>query len=702
MAVRLHMTAKLWESVVIILAAHLLSYANGFPSYCSFWRSAFLQCRNKNLTALPRGIPTSITGIDLSNNPFLKLQQGSFARFTNLQSLSLSHCNLNVPLQLPKSLLYIDLGNNSFSMENVATMFRNMQESRIWLINLDANKLILHGNLSVIPKSVVSLSLNNNILKKIEVDDFESFSYLRFLYLASNGLHRIAAGAFDHLKELTTISLISNNLAGIPKRLFQHNSKISDINLDTNYFRDIPYLNGIRDLSRLGLSRNRIKTVNGIDCGIREIKEIYLASNEIQSFNFSGLAYSVLDMSNNRISSIEQGSLGSHSSIAALLLQRNNITSLTRTSFQDIDFIRELHLQSNKLQWIEKGTFCNMSIEKLILFNNSLTKMDGVLEGMKRQPKLLLIFGNPHISVMRASDYESMTTDSQIYIDCRSIKTFSSLFLMKAKLICSPSKTLVIKSYTNALEGNGFWCNGGKEQFYCHPCRTGEYNVGMLSYARQCSPCPYGEFYQDEMASIDCKKCPLGQYVPPNKGPGKSPLDCLTCPKGTNTNASAGYRGCRCLPGYSRKYRFGACKKCVQEGFKCKKDYPELRQGYWMSWKKIKTCRDSFMSFMSNLDTKDDTYDRTANYFNCSLPIAHKCPIAKSCKGGVDAICHKGYTGALCAVCDSGYMKQFNKCVRCQSPVVSVVECIAYFLSFAILCWLMSKLRNIALVGMDN
>ena len=235
--------------------------------------------------------------------------------------------------------------------------------------------------------------------------------------------------------------------------------------------------------------------------------------------------------------------------------------------------------------------------------------------------------------------------------------------------------------------------------FACYPCKTGEYDAVAHHKDQHCAPCPYGEFYQDEMASIDCKKCPLGQYVPPHNGPGKSPLDCLTCPKGTNTNTSAGYRACRCIPGYSRKYRFGACEKCTRDGFNCKRDYPELMSGYWMSWDKIKACKDSFISFMSNLDTTDDTYDRNANHFNCTLPIAHKCPIAKSCKGGVDAICHKGYTGVLCAVCDSGYTKQFNKCVKCPSPVVSVVECIAYFLSFVILCWLISKLKNVALVG---
>ena len=787
MEVRLCMRMKLWKSVMIIVATHL-SCANGFSNDCSpLSNSTIVRCANKNLTTIPNWIPSDAKEIDLSLNPFLKLQEDSFDRFTSLQSLKLRRCNLNQPLRLPKSLYYIDMSENpflkleedyfvrftslktlslyrcnlnqplrlpenlqrinlsenpllklqedtfvrftnlttlwlrrcnlnqplrlpnnlktinlegnSFSMEYVTAMFKRVQEPRS--INLGANNLTLKGNLFVFPKSVKYLILNNNILKEIKVDEFKGFSDLRYLDLRGNGLQSIATGAFDDLKGLQAVLLSHNYIADLPKRLFRYNSKLSSIELDNNHLRNIPDLTGIKHLNLLALSRNRIKIVNGNRFQARKIDYIILATNEIESFNLSGLTYRILDISNNSISSIEQGSFGKNSHIYTLLLQRNNITSLTRGCFQGIHFIGALHLQSNKLQLIEKGTFRNMRIDKLLLFNNSLTTMDGVLEGMKKQPNLLLLFGNQHLSVMNASDYENMTTGSQIYIDCRSIRMFSSPFITEAKLICSPSKELVIESYAGGLEGNGFVCRGILQD-KCYPCQPGEYDAARYHNGQNCIPCPYGEFYQDQLASIDCKRCPVGQYVPPHNSPGKSPLDCLTCPKGTNTNASAGYRACHCLQGYSRKYRFGACEKCTRDGFTCKKDYPELRQGYWMSWDKIKPCRNSFISFMSNLDTKDDTYDRKANYLNCNLPIAHRCPIAKSCKGGVDAICHKGYTGALCAVCDSGYMKQFNKCVKCPSPVLSVVECIAYFLSFVILCWLMSKLDKIALVGKDD
>ena len=689
--------------MMITLVVGLLLCTHCFSIDCPYSSSTVVKCVNRNLTSIPDWIPSNVTLIDLSENPFFKLQKDSFARFTVLTTLSLRSCWLNQPLILPASLRNIDLGHNSFSIENIAATFRRKQEPRIISIHLDGNKLKLDGHLSVFPKSVEYLWLNDNILKKIEADDFEGLTNLKYLRLGGNGLRSVASGAFDKLTQLTKILLDDNRITDLPTRIFQHNPKLEEIDLSNNRLRDFPDFGGTARLYRLFLRRNRIKSVRGHSYG-NQSKSIYhidLSSNEIQSFNFSGLRYMIMDLSRNRISKIEAGSFSENPYISALLLSRNNITSIKRACFQGIQFISELHLESNDLQKIEVGSFRNMIIEKLLLFNNSLSTMNGVMNEMKRQPHLLLLFGNPQITFMTASDYYNMTPTSEIFISCRSIKRFSSPFNLKAKLLCSPSNKLVIRSSTTGLQGSGFDCHG-PDPYTCYPCTPGTRDVNIYHEHIHCIPCPYGAFYQDEMAAIACKRCPLGQYVPPDRGPGKSPLDCLTCPKGTNTNASAGYRACHCLSGYSRHYRFGACEKCPIGGFQCREDYPELKAGYWMSWDKIKPCKDSFTSFISNLNTEDDSYDRNANHFKCSMPIAHKCPISNSCKGGVDATCNKGYTGVLCAVCDTGYMKQFNKCVECSSPVVSVIECIAYFLSFVILCWLMSKLDNITLVGKDN
>ena len=129
---------------------------------------------------------------------------------------------------------------------------------------------------------------------------------------------------------------------------------------------------------------------------------------------------------------------------------------------------------------------------------------------------------------MRTSDFQGMTPDSQVHISCRSFQTFSSPFSIQAKLIRNPSTTLVMEAATRGLLDNGFICNGHKP-FKRHPCKPGEFDgASDRRILEEFKQCPYGVFYQDEIASTHCKMCPLCQYVPPDKGPGKSPLECLT------------------------------------------------------------------------------------------------------------------------------------------------------------------------------
>ena len=68
--------------------------------------------------------------------------------------------------------------------------------------------------------------------------------------------------------------------------------------------------------------------------GVRSILHIDFESNEIEFFNLTCVKYNMLDLSNNRISHVNKGSLGGNSHIHALILQRNNITSLSKTCFQ--------------------------------------------------------------------------------------------------------------------------------------------------------------------------------------------------------------------------------------------------------------------------------------------------------------------------------------------------------------------------------
>ena len=525
--------------MVVLFATHLI-HADSFANDCSNSHSPIVKCVNKSLTKIPNWMPSNITVLDLSHNPFLKIQGNSLLRFTRLTQLSLKHCNLDRPFRIPTTLKKIDISDNLLSIESIAAIFENKEESHILSINAGGNNLNLDGHLSVFPRLVQFLQLDRSILRKITTDDFKGLPNLIHLDLEHSNIHSIAKGAFDTLRQLKYINLKLNRLRKLPRRIFEQNANLSLLNIEWNFLVEFPDLTGIQQLTHLRLMRNRIRVVNAHNIGCNEILSIGLSSNKIESFNFTGIKYYVLDMANNSITHIRQGSLGKNQLISALILSGNKIAVLQKDCFHGIHSINELYLQGNNLRWIEKDAFRDMSIQKLFLFNNNLTGIPGVLQEMKGNPHLLLLFGNPHITFMQTSDYQNMTPNSQIYLSCRSFQTFSLPFVMKAKLICSPSTTLMIRTATRSLVGNGFICKG-HWPFKCYPCAPGEYDAAVDGHTQQnCKPCPYGAFYQDEIAATKCKVCPMGQYVLPHKGPGKSPLDCLTCPKGTDTNTSAG------------------------------------------------------------------------------------------------------------------------------------------------------------------
>ena len=103
-------------------------------------------------------------------------------------------------------------------------------------------------------------------------------------------------------------------------------------------------------------------------------------------------------------------------------------------------------------------------------------------------------------------------------------------------------------------------------------------------------------------------------------------------------------------------------------------------------YSKYRTCKE----FMQNLEIKNDRCDKKTMNLICNMPMPHKCPIPGSCLGGVDANCSAGYTGVLCAVCEKGYSRQFNRCIKCPGPGIAVFQFMGYGAIFIALCFLIS------------
>ncbi|KAL9966620.1 hypothetical protein ACROYT_G024723 [Oculina patagonica] len=231
------------------------------------------------------------------------------------------------------------------------------------------------------------------------------------------------------------------------------------------------------------------------------------------------------------------------------------------------------------------------------------------------------------------------------------------------------------KPLVSALESSGFRrvpelekSDDKKDVAILLPCPLGTFSNSSTKGADGCTECPPGGFYSDDLGYVakSCKKCPNGSFVHFDKTPGRQKQDCKSCPEGTETDFFAGYRACQCLEGFYRTHMFDKCHKCGQGGLECQDDYASLRAGYWWEWRNV-SHTDRYRDFIANLLTSSPALDASSVQYPFPIPTPYKCPREKSCRGGLDSPCEKGYKGPLCEVCGAGYYKQLQTCTKCSS-----------------------------------
>ena len=174
-----------------------------------------------------------------------------------------------------------------------------------------------------------------------------------------------------------------------------------------------------------------------------------------------------------------------------------------------------------------------------------------------------------------------------------------------------------------------------------------------------------------------------------------SAANCTVCPTGTDTYRHAGFRACHCLQGYYRLHRFGLCKACnvTSPGLECVDDFATVKRGYWWRLPQSDGSAARYAAFTENMGVYGDSYPRRSVEFNGSLPLVSKCPLPNSCKGGIagDEMCEEGYTGPLCAVCNSNYSSWFGSCQPCPPLWRSLLQLagtlLLLFLLMALLYW---------------
>ncbi|XP_009875776.1 PREDICTED: toll-like receptor 7, partial [Apaloderma vittatum] len=277
-----------------------------------------VDCTDRHLTEVPRGIPANATNLTLSINHIPHIYPTSFAHLENLVEIDF-RCNC-VPVKTgPKDHVCTtrpNIENGSFAALR-----------RLKSLYLDANQLleIPRG----LPTALRLLSLEANTIFSIQKANLSELGNIEVLYLGQNCYYRnpcnvsfeIEETAFLVMKKLTVLSLKSNNLTRIPPSL---SSTLKELYIYNNMIQVIQEhdLSALHNLEILDLSGNCPRCYNApypcTPCPKNTI--------EIHSKAFSSLK-----------------------NLRILRLRSNSLRSIPSSWFENTRHLKELDLSQNFL-----------------------------------------------------------------------------------------------------------------------------------------------------------------------------------------------------------------------------------------------------------------------------------------------------------------------------------------------------------------
>nr|XP_033479767.1 slit homolog 1 protein-like [Epinephelus lanceolatus]XP_033479768.1 slit homolog 1 protein-like [Epinephelus lanceolatus] len=390
------------------------------PPMCSCSNN-IVDCRGRGLTAIPAHLPEAMTEIRLEQNGIKSVPPGAFTSY--------------------KKLRRIDLSNNQIS-EIAPDAFHGLRA---------LNSLVLYGNkITELPGGVFDglaslelLLLNANKIHCIRASVFKDLENLALLSLYDNKIQSLAKGTFSSLHSIQTLHLAQNPFVcdcnvkwladflrsnpietsgarcASPRRLA--NKRIAQIK--SSKFRcsakEQYHIPGTED-RRLSYECNSKPVcpakcrceANVVDCSNLRLtkfpehlpsstEELRLNNNDLSVLEatgaFKGLSQlKKINLSNNKISEIEDGAFEGASSVVELHLTANHLESVRGSMFKGMEGLRMLMLRNNKISCIHNGSFTGLSNVRLLsLYDNQLsTILPGAFDTLPNLSTLNLL-ANP-------------------------------------------------------------------------------------------------------------------------------------------------------------------------------------------------------------------------------------------------------------------------------------------------------------------
>ncbi|RXM27187.1 Slit-like 2 protein, partial [Acipenser ruthenus] len=335
------------------------------PDVCTCSNN-IVDCRGKGLAEIPSNLPETITEIDLSNNQISELAPDAFQGLRSLNSLLLNANKINClcvdAFQDLHNLNLLSLYDNKLQTIAKGTFasLRAIQTLHLaqnpficdchlkWLADyLHDNPIETSGARCTSPRRLANKRIGQIKSKKFRCSGTEDYR------------SKLGGDCFADLAcpekcrcEGTTVDCSNQKLIKIPDHIPQYTAELRLNNNEFTVLEATGIFKKLPQLRKINLSNNKITDIEeGAFEGAVGVNELILTSNRLENVHFTMLkglnGLRTLMLRSNRISCVGNDSFTGLSSVRLLSLYDNQITTMAPGAFDTLHSLSTLNLLAN-------------------------------------------------------------------------------------------------------------------------------------------------------------------------------------------------------------------------------------------------------------------------------------------------------------------------------------------------------------------
>ena len=317
-----------------------------------------------------------LTEINFSQNRLEYLNREIFNGLTSLKSIDFSQNKLkSLDYELFKyceKLKKMDFSHNQ--IQRLDTELLKPCES-LKLINFSRNRIEhLEEIFFDSCKNLKEINFSHNQLQVLHPDLLKYLLRLESIDFSQNQLQYLHQNLLKYSKELKEINFSDNQLDALRQELFRDSKELERINFSKNRIKTLDFMifSGCEELKGVDFSQNQIKSLELCLENCRKLENVNFSQNRIVNFNEDILNALKINLSNNKIESLNFDNL--KSKLEEMYFSNNKIRLLGPFQFENLKVI---DFQNNEISKLKSNTFAHCKhIEIINLSQNKIEHMN--------------------------------------------------------------------------------------------------------------------------------------------------------------------------------------------------------------------------------------------------------------------------------------------------------------------------------------